>query len=119
MIEHALVELAGTASRVVHLSSADDARWSGVVGLAAGEAFEQAAGARTDLLLLRGAVTDGAGARLQLGDFASGRAARILRGGPAGATLLVYREAPCPGAVAGPTMILVRNGHLPATRARA
>jgi len=111
MIEHAHVDLADTASRVARLSSPDDARWSAVVVLAPGEALELPAGARTDLLVLRGAASDGADERLDLGDFLSDSAARTLHGGPEGATLLAYREVRQPGAAVPPRVAIARDAR--------
>jgi hypothetical protein len=93
MIEISTADLSDASSRVVHLTAADDCRWSGVLVLGPDEIVELPAGARHDLLLLGGTVDDGTGQVLAHGDFAIRTGAVRLQAGSEGASLLAYRQA--------------------------
>jgi hypothetical protein len=92
MIEHARVDLLDLSSRRVAFTDADDVLWSGFVGLAPGERVALAAGARHELLVLKGALADAGGRVLDNGDFAILAGGAELRAGAEGAQVLAYRD---------------------------
>jgi quercetin dioxygenase-like cupin family protein len=117
MIEHAYVDLEDASSRFLHFTAVDDPMWSGVVVLAPGEAMAISGGARHDLLVVSGSVTNTIeGSALERGAFAIRGGNIGLRAGPAGAQVFVYRET-VPAAYEEATVIFAdrpwREGRTP------
>lgn len=76
---------------VVHLSAADDPRWTGVVTLAPLDEYTLPPLARHDIYVLRGSVDTDSGL-LDEGAFASLCEPGVLRAGSEGVRLFIYRE---------------------------
>lgn len=118
------------AAQVRHLSDADDPRWAGVITLAPFGAMPWAEGARHDIHVVAGSVTEALpahDAEYGTGTFISRDRRSTLTGGAQGATLFVYRDsaaigggsvtlAPAdqqwqPGRVDGMTVTLLSEHH--------
>ncbi|MES2129204.1 MAG: cupin domain-containing protein [Pseudomonadota bacterium] len=93
-----------------------DPRWSGMAAMPSHAALAVAAGARTDLFIIRGALAGHpAGTFLSIGAAAH---ARLLNAGSEGALVFMYRDrlATAGGAVVGPQQRQWRTGAGPGLR---
>lgn len=77
---------------IVNLSDADDKRWAGLVMLPAGTEWTLNAGARHDVYILQGSLSE-AGEDFPVGTFITRSDLSYLRSGPEGALLFIYRDS--------------------------
>ncbi len=87
-----IVDAERTGEKVVNLSSADDARWAGVVVLGPTETIALCREARHDLYVLSGSIEIDGMEPMHRGTFASRCKAKAFQASEEGASVFVYRE---------------------------